>query len=149
IEVKQEGHIMRCRRLCAGLILLPVLLVTAGCQRAGPYTPPGARRTIAENKKKDIKIDLSAAEPLPETLGWLDPGRQPVLSGDVRIDFVHEGTSPEEWKKLAGYWNDGSLGKVVGMIGLPGLPAAALIADKNAAIKVKVPRGLDDPLAYI
>jgi cytochrome c peroxidase len=54
------------------------------------------------------------------------------------------------WKKLDRYWSDPTLARSVGMIGLPGVAGAALAADKGGlVVKVKVPRGLDDPLGYI
>src|SRR5262245_14443262 len=135
--------------LCHLVILSPghLVILAAGCQKARPYTPRAARPAEAAKKSKDRGPD-----PLPpppdEGLHWKDPGR-PGDSKDVRIEFVHAGTQPEEWAKLRNFWTDPLPGRAAAAIGMPGLGGLVTAGQPLTAVKIKVPLGLDDPLAYI
>ena len=129
-------------------LVLMGLVCLVGCQRARPYNPVAPTSKTTARDTQESKPD-APLEPLPADFAWQDEGPQVVRKGDARIEFVHQGSQPEEWKKLAGHWNDPTLARTVGMIGLPGVAGAALAADGAPVVKVKVPLGLDDPLAYI
>jgi cytochrome c peroxidase len=124
--------------------MLPLCLL--GCQKARTYDPRPGSRAVAPAKSSGGAAEKQAIKPIPADFAWMDPGRFAPAS-DVRIEFVHEGTQLEEWKKLKAFWNDPGLAPLVA----PGLPGAAVLAAAKArpAVRIKVPLGLDDPLAYI
>src|SRR5438045_811982 len=101
--------------LCRTSWLLRTALVVvlglplAGCQRARPYTPANLGKTGIQDREENRKE--ADFEPLPDDHAWKDPGPDAVRPGDARVEFVHQGSRPEEWNKLAGYWNDAGLAK--------------------------------------
>jgi cytochrome c peroxidase len=134
---------MRTKRIWFLAILC---FIAAGCQKARPYTPRAARP--AEAGKKDKEPERAPA-PLDESLRWIEPGRPGEGATDVRLEFVHQGTQPEEWAKLRRFWTDPIPGRAAAAIGMPGLGGLVAAGQPVGAVKIKVPLGLDDPLAYI
>jgi cytochrome c peroxidase len=65
---------------------------------------------------------------LPQDWVWQDVGRNP-LEGQTAIRFVTFEGDPKEWTALPQFWNP---------------PAAG-----HPSVRIKVPRGLDDPTGYI
>jgi cytochrome c peroxidase len=116
---------------------LALALLAAGCQKAGPYKARSAE-----------KADKAEAAPKPESLPadyvW-ELGRG---GDDVRLEFVHQGTQPKEWAELKAFWTDTRLTRAAAALAVSGL-AAAPVASGPPVVKIKVPLGLDDPLAYI
>src|SRR5947209_5712084 len=81
------------------LALLAALFAGPGCQRAERYevhrhAPPDVPKRAEPEEKK----------PLPANYAW--ELRRGTPRADVRLEFVHEGTQPDEWRKLKGFWND-------------------------------------------
>jgi cytochrome c peroxidase len=128
------------------MAVLAVVLVTAGCERAHrfPIAPPlpssEARPPTAEKEKTVVKV--------PANYGWMEARQQPL---DIPLQFVTESSS--EWKELKELWN--AKPPQVGVIGPvdPAAPLEAAVAGAaltyNESIKIKVPRGLPDPNAFI
>src|ERR1041384_2101544 len=85
------------RHWALGIVLL------AGCEKDRPYTPRPAPPAEAAKKGKDRPPEPA---PLDESLHWMEPGRPGEGSRDVRIEFVHAGTQPEEWARLRRCWTD-------------------------------------------
>jgi cytochrome c peroxidase len=137
------------RMFRASILLLPALLL-AGCQRARPYDPRPAGKSSATAGRGADEPAGNAEKPIPQDYAWMDDtGRLPDTRA-IRIEFVHEATQPEEWKKLKTFWNDPGLAgtAALGLTGLPGMAALAA-GQARATVRIKVPLGLDDPLAYI
>src|SRR5262245_41208836 len=107
-------------RPLAALALLAGLAALAGCQKARPYTPRAARPIEPRKKEDRRQEEKERPAPLVASLHWMDPGRGGNQK-DVRIEFVHEGTQPEEWNRLRKFWNDPLPGRVAAAVGLPGL----------------------------
>jgi cytochrome c peroxidase len=130
------------RPLC--WIVLP--LVLAGCQKARTYDPRPGGPSVAVGQREDGAADKEGAKPLPEDYAWMDPGRFGAAD-DIRIEFVHEATQGDEWKKLKGFWNEPALAPLVA----PGLPGAAVLAAAKArpTVRIKVPLGLADPQRHV
>jgi cytochrome c peroxidase len=130
--------------------ILPALLL-AGCQRAHTYDPRAGKRAADEpGASATGERTAKRLKPIPEDYAWQDDtGRLPSTK-DIPIVFVHEGKQPDEWKKLKLYWNDPGLAgaAAIGLTGLPGMATLAA-AQAKAAVRIKVPLGLDDPLPYI
>jgi cytochrome c peroxidase len=131
--------------LRGALLLLPAV-VLLGCQKARTYDPRRGSKALSTGQTEGAAAEKAPARPIPQDYAWINPGRF-ALAGDPRIEFVHEGTQPEEWKKLKGYWTEPALAPLVA----PGLPGAAVLAavKARAAVRIKVPLGLEDPLAFI
>lgn len=115
-------------RLLLALALLSPLLT--GCERARPYNPRPGRGVDTSSPTAE------RPKPLPPDVAWLEMGRDPFV-GDVPIEFVHEGSRPDEWAKLPTFWNE------------PGLIDPRDKEKPRPAILLKVPLGLDDPTAYL
>src|SRR5688500_4499120 len=67
-----------------------LLLLLAGCQKAGPYDPRSARGATEMPRAGQAP---EKEPPLAPDLAWIDPGRS--SRPDVRIVFVSE--SAPEW----------------------------------------------------
>ncbi len=109
----------------AAILLLALL---AGCQPAARYEPRPEKDRAAPPEKGEKPTPRA-----PEEYNWLNLGRDPE-KGQVRIEFVHEGTRPKEWAALKTYWND---------------PGLAKTGEAPRPVLIKVPLGLDDPAHYI
>jgi cytochrome c peroxidase len=123
--------------------LAVLLIILAGCERAQRWPPaPAASESKPPTPYKDKELVK-----VPPTYGWLEP-RQRL---DIPLLFVAENSS--EWPNLKDFWNE--LPARVGLrswpLGLMPLEAAmAFGAQANAeVVKIKVPRGLPDPTAFI
>jgi cytochrome c peroxidase len=114
--------------------LLIALIAIAGCQRAQQYPP--AEKTI-------VKTPLPPPADLDHRWRW----REPDERRDVPIKFVTD-TSPE-WRHLPAYWSPYPLAPLyLGQMPLEAA-AAVMVTDHLQAIKIKVPRGLEDPAKHI
>lgn len=112
------------------LVLLPALMLALalGCQRARVYNPRSAPK--AEEKQAEKPSEPEQEKEIPPGFGWMDTGRDPT-GGDVPIEFIiQQPDNAAEWQALKGFWND------VGLVD----------PKERAAVKIKVPLGLDDPL---
>jgi cytochrome c peroxidase len=136
----------RAARAAAPGVALAFTLLLAGCQKAAPYNPR-AKGTAEASEKGSQGAAPAKPEPLPAAYVW---ERSSGTRKEVRIEFVHQGTQPEEWARLEGFWNDSLPARAATAVGLSGLAAAPLAAAAGRqAIEIKVPLGLDDPLSYI
>ncbi len=125
-------------------------LLLAGCQRARTYDPRPAVKDVPTAGKSEAERPTTAEKPIPQDYAWLDDTGWLPDPREFPIEFVHEATHPEEWKQLKLYWNDPGLAgtAAMGLSGLPGMTALAA-GQSRASVRIKVPLGLDDPLAYI
>ncbi len=93
--------------------------------------------------------------PVPAHYGWIDPSVELAQHRrlDIALRFVAEDSDPKEWEKLKHYWNESSppAGVRIAAVGLPPLEATAIFVTQLAveSIKIKVPRGLPDPMPFI
>jgi cytochrome c peroxidase len=86
---------------------------------------------------------------------WQD-GSQRAPRNGVPILFVHEDKDPAGWAKLEKFWTRTTgpydvaavLGMGIGLTPFP-VPRPNVIAPDPEIIKVKVPRGLDDPTTFL
>ena len=108
-------------------LLVLALLLAVGCQKARPYDP----RPSPEEKPAPLQKPPQTR--LPKEVDWANPGRDPD-AGQVRIDFVHRASRPEEWAALKTYWTE---------------PSAAKKGEAPRPVRIKVPLGLDDPAPFI
>lgn len=131
---------------------LAILLLFSGCQPANHYGPP---RKVVPVEPPDIDHARSAAlPPVNPDVRWQET---PLVAPrpDTPIEFVHEETDRDEWRKLSACWNAPPLTdpkQAAATIGLNPLATGALAASQGQGpqpIKIKVPLGLDDPRAYV
>jgi cytochrome c peroxidase len=118
----------------AGLLLVCLLLITAGCKRAERYGVPlkTAKQSSAPNDEK---------VPEPRVRLWQE-GKE---SWDIPIVFV-PATAPE-WAELPRFWNlmprPGAA--LAAFLGTPPVLWPALRLLDPVQVKIKVPLGLPDP----
>ncbi|MFQ3650984.1 MAG: cytochrome-c peroxidase, partial [Gemmataceae bacterium] len=103
--------------------ILVAVVSLVGCERAKPYSPRAMTPFSAANLSQS-----SVPPPVPQDWHWQDVGRNP-LEGQTPLQFVTFEAAPEEWASLPQYWN-------------PPLQT-------GQPVRLKVPRGLDDPSGYI
>ena len=101
--------------------LVLVLVSLVGCERARPYSSREAAPPADPSGP-------SKAASLPQDWVWQDVGRNP-LENQTTIQFVTFEGNPKEWTALPQYWNPPT--------------------KENQRVRIKVPRGLDDPTGYI
>jgi len=126
-------------RRCTFLMVAVGLCLLTSCERAQQY------RAVAKKveTKEEVKSEDSAR--FLQELSWMPPREVP----DLPIVFVTQ--SSEEWSTLSSDWNHFPMPAIyVGLLGTP-LPVAASLAflEHSRVIKIKVPRGLPDPMLYI
>jgi cytochrome c peroxidase len=140
---------MRLLHFAVPALLLATLLV--GCQPAERYESP--RAVIDTTAKKEGQRDSprkTQSEALDPEIQWIDVFDPP--KPDVRIEFVHAETAPEEWAKLSAFWDAPALtkpGTAATIIGLPPLTAGAVAGSSSSVIRIKVPLGLPDPSPHV
>jgi cytochrome c peroxidase len=117
--------------------LLLFLILLPGCQPAERYR--GVEST--EAKREPV---------VPKDYGWMT---RPAPPFDTPIDFVHAGSRPDEWRKLASFWNPlpEAAGPRTSHLGLNPLEAAVafVAALQFDTVRIKVPLGLPDPGPYL
>ncbi len=136
--------------------VVAALLVTAGCQPAGRYGPPrGSRPGTIESKMAAPPRETkpSVYEPSADFV-WMEPVAA-EMEAPVPIEFVTASTDPDEWAKLKEFWNVGpaitrkpSADQVAAILGVSPFAVPPLAIHVTRVVKVKVPLGLEDPLAY-
>jgi cytochrome c peroxidase len=127
-----------------------LLLAVAGCQRADHFGPL-PRPAAAEQKPPS---DKPKETPPPSQLSWdirWEPPNLDLQKPDLPIEFVHEETDREEWRKLPAFWNAPPLGPEQAAAKVGMAIAAGPLATLQGAqpVKIKVPLGLDDPRPYV
>ncbi len=134
-----------CRVLRVCLPIAAILMMALfGCQPAKRFAPPTEK--VAD---KPSTADGEQLSDLTRSyLMWKD-GHGPT--NPVRIIYVHEETNAVEWNALKKFWTQTTAQDVASMIGNPGFPSPPLlvIAPDPQVIKIKVPRGLDDPTPFV
>jgi cytochrome c peroxidase len=123
------------------------LALLAGCQKANRYYSPPTPR-VPEGGSVETKDEKP---PPDQDVQWQDPGPYPPKD-EVPIEFVHAESSPEQWGKLTQFWNAPPLTKAdqaAALIGMPPLTGALAAGQPAAAVRVKVPLGLDDPRPHV
>jgi cytochrome c peroxidase len=130
-----------------------LLLAGGGCQPAGHYGQP--RKIVPVESSPQAQGKPAPRPPLSADLRWQETPIVPPRP-DTPIEFVHEETDRDEWRKLPAYWNAPAAltdpKQAAAVLGLAPLTAGALAAlpqQGAQAIKIKVPPGLDDPRHYI
>jgi cytochrome c peroxidase len=127
-------------------------LAALGCQPATSYAPPGEKRTDTSLGAAADKPD--GTPPLSPDLMWQDDRQAP--RNPIPILFIHGQKSPEAWAKLTQFWTRTTgpqdvaavFGMTTGLTPFP-LPRPNVAAPDPEVIKIKVPRGLDDPTPHI
>jgi cytochrome c peroxidase len=122
--------------------LVIFLLLVAGCQKAGRSRVSVMR--APESGSAEVK---EAGPSMDPDLQWQDPGRSSPRD-EVRIEFVHAESSPQEWGKLPLFWNTGA-DQVAALLGLHPLTGALAAGQPPLPVRIKVPLGLDDPRPYV
>jgi len=134
------------------------VLVIAGCQRAGHYQARGTRGVGVPPVKPhpsepDDKTKPPTFAPSPN-LVWLDPVPA-EMDVPVPIEFVTASGDAEEWNRLKEFWNESPVvsrkptaDQVAAMLGISPLAVAPLSSQISRVVKIKVPLGLENPLAY-
>lgn len=147
-------HRKRLAAVCAGLVLG---ILSSGCEPANRYRGGAAPATPAKPTVDKLGTpQQTPAEqavkppPKPPTPGltWLlaTPSQ---MEPEVRIEFVSAADNPQDWGQLKQFWTVAPANPAY--FGLPPLPAtlAAAVQQSKQVVKVKVPRGLDDPTPHI
>ncbi len=127
-------------------------LAAVGCQPATTYSPPVAKPSDTSIAPSTDNPDTTP--PLSAELMWQDDRQAP--RNPVRILFVHEQKDPEAWAKLEQFWTRTTgpqdvasvFGMATGLTPFP-LPRPNVAAPDPEVIKIRVPRGLDDPTPHI
>jgi cytochrome c peroxidase len=138
-------------------VALLVLGLGLGCKPAGKYgLPRGQKPAVAASaSNKDVASGKSPeAKFAAQNTVWLEPDATD-LEPPVPIRFVTEGAERDEWAKLKHFWNVSSdvnprptPDQVAMLVGGPSWNLVPLAAQVNQVVKIKVPLGLEDPLAY-
>lgn len=133
---------MRQRTRWAGALVVAGLLLAAGCQRAGRYTPPPA-----DSSKPAPLAEAPKPRPVSE-LAWALPDPS-LMEPEAPLVFVPAtGETAAQWKELKHFWNDVTV--PAAFIGLPPLSGAmAAVAGPRRLVRIKVPLGLADPAEFI
>src|SRR6266851_6586859 len=127
-----------------------MLLAVPACQPANRYGPPPKVASVESSGHDRGKAD--DRQPLSVDVRWQET---PLVSPrpDTPIEFVHEETNRDEWRRLSSFWNAGTFNDpkaAAAVIGLAPLATGALASMQGPQpIKIKVPLGLDDPRAYV
>ncbi len=140
--------------------------IVAGCNPAGKYgRPRGVRANVptepasetkpaSETMPDPRKPGVPATPPLaPTDVVWEEPDVR-ELEPPVPIKFYTEAADRNEWLQLRDFWNVVSdvnqrptPEQAAVLVGAAPWNLAPLAAQVNQVIKIKVPLGLEDPLA--
>jgi cytochrome c peroxidase len=129
-----------------------LLLLFAGCQPANHYGPP--RKVVPVEPPDADRAGSAALPPVNPDVRWQETPLAPHRP-DTPIEFVHEETDRDEWRKLPAYWNAPPLSdpkQAAAVIGLNPLTTGALAASQGQGpqpIRIRVPLGLDDPRPFV
>jgi cytochrome c peroxidase len=126
--------------------LAALALLFAGCQPAVPFKVVSTARPFPAPAPPETTPDTkqpAADITVPPDYGWMAPaGQQP----DVPLVFVT--ADQEAWGQLKDFWNPLEPGP--GQVGaLTGGPLLGLPLAMGSQVRVRVPLGLDSPVAHV
>ncbi len=146
------------KRLAGSAAAVALGLLVAGCNPAGQYGTPSPPTTAGSGARTSNPEKSPPAEPKKEAaapavapeLVWMEP-KTDQMEPAVPIVFVTETGSPFEWNKLTKFWTHAAPpAPAKPPAGKPAKPPAAPPAPAvPGTVKIKVPRGLPDPIRYI
>jgi cytochrome c peroxidase len=129
------------RRL--SLLCVAVLLTSLGCRPASRY---GSTSPAKEDGDKSNAFTDRKKEPNPE-LTWERQSRKPTRLGRP-IVFVSD-KNAAEWEKLDRFWSKGIQIDPAALVPQLIPTGPVIVAPTPEVIRIKVPRGLDDPTPFI
>jgi cytochrome c peroxidase len=127
---------------CLSLLCVAVLLALLGCRPAARYDSPSADKETGDKSR-------SATEQKPDLdkLTWDTESRKPTRFGR-RIVFVSD-KNAAEWEKLDKFWNEGIHIDPAALAPQLIPTGPIIVAPTTGIVRIKVPRGLDDPTPFI
>ncbi len=129
------------------------ILAMLGCQPATRYTP---QSEAPADKAAESATNSSDFATVPPELMWQDDQRQ-APTNVMPILFVHAEKDRAGWDKQQSYWRQTTgtqaevaavLGMSTGLIPFP-LSGPLVVGPDPMVVKIKVPRGLDDPTPFV